>query len=389
MRLLPFTYAVRNLGRSPSRLVLSLGGSTLVVMLVLAAAAFVRGMESSLKDSGDPRNVIILGAGSEESVERSEIPASVPGVLAATVPGVVRRAGVDAVSPEVSVMMALSVDEGGALKQAIVRGITPAAMVVHPGVTLLDGRLPAPSADEVIVGRMAGEVLGVEDAQLSIGQKIWIDKRPWTIVGRFTSPGTVFEAEIWTPITDIQNATKRETISCVVATLDPSEAELADVEAFTKLRPDLELSAIGERDYYGNLAAFFRPLKIVTWLTAGLIAIGGLFGGLNTMYAAFASRVRELGTLQSMGFRRSAIVVSLVQESVIATSVGGLIACGIGIWILDGVSVRFSMGAFGLVVDSVVIAIGLGAGAMLGVVGALPPAMRAMRMTIPESLKAV
>ena len=107
------------------------------------------------------------------------------------------------------------------------------------------------------------------------------------------------------------------------------------------------------------------------------------------MYAAFASRVRELGTLQSMGFRRSAIVVSLVQESVIATSVGGLVACGIGIWILDGVSVRFSMGAFGLVVDSVVIAIGLGAGAMLGVVGALPPAMRAMRMTIPESLKAV
>jgi putative ABC transport system permease protein len=389
MRLLPFTYAVRNLGRSPGRLVLSLGGSTLVVLLVIAAAAFVRGMESSLKDSGDPRNVIILGAGSEESVERSEIPASVPGVLAATVPGVVRRAGVDAVSPEVSVMMALSVDEGGELKQAIVRGITPAAMVVHPGVTLLDGRLPTPSADEVIVGRMAGEVLGVEDARLAIGQKIWIDKRPWTVVGRFTSPGTVFEAEIWTPITDIQNANKRETISCVVATLDPSEAELADVEAFTKLRPDLELSAIGEREYYGNLAAFFRPLKIVTWLTAGLIAVGGLFGGLNTMYAAFASRVRELGTLQAMGFRRSAIVVSLVQESVIATSVGGLIACGIGIWILDGVSVRFSMGAFGLVVDSVVIAIGLCAGAMLGVVGALPPAMRAMRMTIPESLKAV
>lgn len=389
MRLLPFTYAVRNLGRSPARLVLSLGGSTLVVMLVIAAAAFVRGMESSLKDSGDPRNVIILGAGSEESVERSEIPASVPGVLAATVPGVVRRAGVDAVSPEVSVMMALTVDEGSELKQAIIRGITPAAMVVHPGVTLFEGRLPSPSADEIIVGRMAGEVLGVDDARLAIGQKLWIDKHPWTIVGRFTSPGTVFEAEIWTPITDIQNATKRETISCVVATLDPSEAELADVEAFTKLRPDLELSAIGERDYYGNLAAFFRPLKIVTWLTAGLIAVGGLFGGLNTMYAAFASRVRELGTLQSMGFRRSAIVVSLVQESVIATSVGGLIACGIGIWILDGVSVRFSMGAFGLVVDSVVIAIGLGAGAMLGVVGALPPAMRAMRMTIPESLKAV
>ncbi|MFZ4575535.1 MAG: ABC transporter permease [Phycisphaerales bacterium] len=389
MRMLPFQYAVRNLTRSPSRLMLSLAGSTLVVLLVIAAAGFVRGMESSIRESGDTRNVIILGAGSEESVERSEIPASVPGVLAATVPGVVRRAGVDAISPEVSVMMALSVEEHGPLHQAIVRGVTPAAMVVHSGVALVSGRLPLASADEVIVGRMAAEVLRVESASLAPGAQLWIDKRPWTVVGTFAAPGMVFDAEIWTPITDLQNAMKRETISCVVATLDPAEAELADVDAFTKLRPDLELSVLGEREYYGNLAAFFRPLKVVTWLTAGLIAVGGLFGGLNTMYAAFASRVRELGTLQSMGFSRLAIVLSLVQEAVIATSLGGLIACAVGVWILDGISVRFSMGAFGLVVDSAVVGAGLTAGVLLGFVGALPPALRALRMTIPESLKAV
>jgi putative ABC transport system permease protein len=209
------------------------------------------------------------------------------------------------------------------------------------------------------------------------------------IVGSFNAAGTVFDSELWTPITDIQNATKRETISCVVATLDPSEAELADIDAFTKLRPDLELSVVGEADYYGSLAAFFRPLQIVTWITAVLIATGGIFGGLNTLYAAFAARVREFGTLRSLGYRKGAIVLSLIQESLIVTMAGALIACTVAIAILDGLSVRFSMGAFGIVVDSGVILVGLLTGLALGIIGALPPAWRALNLSIPEALKAV
>ena len=107
------------------------------------------------------------------------------------------------------------------------------------------------------------------------------------------------------------------------------------------------------------------------------------------MYAAFASRVRELGTLQSLGYRRGAIVVSLVQESVLATSTGALIACLVGVFVLDGLSVRFSMGAFGLVVDGLALAVGLLAGLVLGLVGALPPAWRCLRLSIPVALKAV
>src|SRR5690606_38019777 len=116
---------------------------------------------------------------------------------------------------------------------------------------------------------------------------------------------------------------------------------------------------------------------------------GGLFGGLTTMYAAFASRVRELGTLQSFGFRRTAIVISLVQESLLATVAGTLIACVVGVSVLDGLAVRFSMGAFGLLVDPIVIGVGLCAGLTLGLVGALPPAARCLRLSIPVALKAV
>jgi ABC-type antimicrobial peptide transport system permease subunit len=127
----------------------------------------------------------------------------------------------------------------------------------------------------------------------------------------------------------------------------------------------------------------------VAWVTAGLIALGGLFGGLNTMYAAFATRIRELGTLQSLGFRRSAIVISMVQESTLATAAGGLIACAIAVLLLDGISVRFSMGAFGLVIDEQVIGLGLLAGLVLGIIGAIPPAIRCLRPSIPLALKAV
>ena len=106
------------------------------------------------------------------------------------------------------------------------------------------------------------------------------------------------------------------------------------------------------------------------------------------MYAAFAARIREFGTLQTLGFARRAIVLSLVQESVLAACLGGLVACALGVFFLDGLAVRFSMGAFGLVVDTLVLAAGMLAALALGTAGSLPPAWRCLRPTIPAALKA-
>lgn len=399
MRLLPFEYAVRNLGRAPSRLILSVGGAALVVLLILVAGGFVRGMNRALGATGGANNVIVLGAGSEESVERSEIGASVPGVLAASIPGVRTTAHAAFISPEVHAMLpALTTRDSGAkapARQVMLRGVAPAAALVHESVQLVEGRWPRNGSDEVMVGRMAPTLMAVSEAELALGKQLVIDNRPWTIVGRFVAPGTVIEAEVWMPLPDLMAVTKRDTISCVVLTLDPFDertglgAEFADIAAFAKTRPDLELAAMTERDYYGKLASFYGPVRAVAWTTAALIALGGLFGGLNTMYAAFASRIREMGALQSLGFRRLAIVVSMVQESALAAACGGLIAIAVGVLLLDGVAVRFSMGAFGLVIDERVAALGLLSALALGVVGALPPAIRCLRPPIPVALKAV
>ena len=269
----------------------------------------------------------------------------------------------------------------------MLRGITPAAFLVHPQARIVEGRAPEPGRDELLIGALAGTKMGLPPQRLGIGQTLSLDGRPWTIVGRFDAPGSVMESEIWTPLSDLQLAAKRDNLSCVVLTLDRG-GDFDDVDAFTRTRLDLELVALRESDYYANLRLFYRPIQAMVWVTAILIATGGLFGGLNTMYAAFASRVRELGSLQAIGFSRGAIVVSLVQESLLATAAGALIASGLAVLLLDGLTVRFSMGVFGLTIDSTVLLTGLAAGLVLGLAGALPPAWRCLRLPISEALKA-
>ncbi len=385
MRLLPWEYGVRNMARSPVRLVLTSGGAALVVVLTLVAAGFVRGMRESFRMSGQPDNVMLLGAGSEESVERSEIQAGVGSILLGSVPGLRTTAGVPHVSPEVHVQLGLEERPGAGARPASIRGITPAAFLVHPRVRISEGRAPEEGADEILVGRLAASRMGLPARRLAIGETIWFDNRPWRVCGRFEAAGTVMESEIWIPLTDLQIAAKRKTLSCVIATL--GAADFAAVDTFVRQRLDLELVAIRESDYYEGLSAFFAPVQAVAMVTAGLMALIGLCGGLNALYAAYVARVRELAVLQTLGFPRRAIVLSLVQESVLSAAAGALVALAAGALLLDGIAVRFSLGSFGLRIDSYVLAIGLVAGFFLGAIGALPPAWRILRLPIATALK--
>ncbi len=384
--LLPWEYGVRNMARSPLNLALGVAGSGLVVLLVLAAAGFVRGMGRSLGHSGDDRNVILLGAGSEESIERSEIRRAVTGIAAASIPGVRRRLGVAYVSPEAHVALVARREGDDERFLANFRGVQAEAFLVHPQVRIIEGRAPGPG--ELLVGRLAATRMGIDDGDLAIGRTLRIAERPWTIVGRFEAPDTVMEAEIWCDLQELLVATRRESVSCVVLTLE-GDAELADVDLFTKQRLDLELVAMHEGEYYAKVLAFYGPVQVMVWITAALVAAGAFFGGLNTLYAAFAARARELASLQVVGFTRPALLLALVQESVLTAAAGSLLASAGALLLLDGIAVRISMGAFGLVIDGPVMAIGLTAGLALGVLGALPPALRCLRMPVAEGLKAV
>lgn len=388
MKTIPFDYCVRNLTRSGVRLMLGLGGCVLVVLLLLAAGAFVRGMEIALLGGSESDNVILLGAGSEESVERSEIDAGVAAEVSASISGIKSRAGVLYISPEVHVQLPLRASQNQAKPPLVlIRGVTQNAFLVHSRVRIIEGRFPNAGANELMVGSMLASRMGLHEIDVDVGKELWIDQKPWRICGRFSAAGTIMDGEAWALQGDLKEATRRSTDSCIVLSIDPSQIEFDDVAMFTKMRVDLELAAVREHDYYARLVQFFGPIRTMVWATAALIVMGGLLGGLNTMYAAFASRVRELATLQACGFRRFAIVSSLVQESVLLTAVGALVACVAALVLLDGVAVRFSMGVFGLRVDSPVLLLGMVVGLFLGLVGALPAAWRCLRLPIPEALK--
>ena len=390
MSRLPFAYAFRNLGRSPVRLVASLAGAALVTLLLLASGGFVRGMQRTLTQP-EPlhENVLLLGAGSEESLERSQLDANVTTIAAASVPGLKSAGGVAFVSPELNVALPLHTSaEAGDGHDAVLRGVTDAAFLVHPEVEVVAGRLPVAGADELIVGALAATRMGLDDEAVAIGKTLYLDGRPLAIVGRFAAPRTVMNAEVWVPLPDLQIATRREaTLSAVVLGLEPGRGRFADADLFAKSRLDLELVALREADYHASLSRFYRPIRVVVVLTAALIGIGGLLGGLNTTYAAFASRVREIGMLQALGYPRRAIVLNLTQESLFAAACGTAIGMAVGWLLLDGVGVRFSMGAFTLALDPPVVLFALAAGLGLGLVGALPPALACLRLPIAEALK--
>ena len=381
--MLPFSYAVRNLTRSKSRLLQTIGGSALVVLLVMAAVAINQGMKRVLSASGSPNNVVLVGAGSEESIQRSEVSDTAAGIAEAAVPGIGEELGVRAVSSEIHYMNFVDLS-GGKRTQAMFRGVTPQALRVHPEMRIITGSFPA--AGQVMVGRLAWRKLGVDEAELQPGKHVTLDGQDLTISGVFAAPGTVLESELWATLGDLRVLSKRDTVSCVVLRLDDA-AGFADADLFAKQRLDLELSALRESDYYARLSSFFKPLRAMTWITAGLIAAGALFGGVNTLYAAFASRVREMATLQAIGYGRGALLASLVQESTLACLTGTLVASLAAVLLLDGRTVPFSIGAFTLDVSPGVAVTGVVTGVLLGLLGALPPAIRCLKPSLPVALR--
>jgi hypothetical protein len=325
-----------------------LAGLTTVVLLVLIVVGFVRGLEASLAASGDPDVVLVHTLGAGENIEYSSVAGSTADLLAASLSGIKRRCGVAYASGELYLGTKVGRGPGDAAAMGLVRGVTPGACLVRRQVQLLEGHWPGPG--EVLAGRMAATKLGWMDDALAVGQSITFEGRTWKVSGRFAARGAVFESELWCPLEDMQQALKRQDLSLVAVMLEPG-AGSREIELFCKTRLDLELQATREMEYFG--------------------------------------RVRELATLQTVGFLRRAIALSLVQEATLLAMAGALVATVLALAAINGLAVRFTMGAFALRIDSVAVLLGCGSGLALGLIGALPPAVRAMRLPVVEGLKAI
>jgi ABC-type lipoprotein release transport system permease subunit len=203
----------------------------------------------------------------------------------------------------------------------------------------------------------------------------------------FSAGGAAFESELWCRLDELQQAMKRQDLSLVAVTLAPG-ADFTNLELFCMERLDLELQAMQETEYYASLQKDYGPVRMLAWFVVLLVSGAGVFAGLNTMYGSVVGRIRELATLQTIGFARRAMLVSLIQEGVVLAAAASLLATLLALVLVNEAAVRFTMGAFSLRIDEVAVLVGCGIGLVLGVLGAVPPAVRALRMPLVDGLKA-
>jgi ABC-type lipoprotein release transport system permease subunit len=361
-------------------------GLTTVILLVFVVVGFIRGLEKSLSVSGDRQTAVIFSLGMGENLEYSSISASTNDLVAASLEGIQERYGQKYVSPELYLGTDVTVSGSDQPEMGLVRGITPSVLLVRRQVELEEGTWPKPG--EVIVGSLAATKLGANAGELALGKSLRFEGREWRISGTFTAGGAAFESEVWCRLDELQQAMKRQDLSLVAVTLAPN-ADFANLELFCLERLDLELQAMPEVAYYATLQKDYGPIRMLAWLVVLLVSGAGVFAGLNTMYGAVVGRIRELATLQTIGFARRAMLVSLVEEGVILAAAASLLATLVALLFVNEAAVRFTMGAFSLRIDEVAVLIGCGVGLLLGVLGAIPPALRALRQPVVDALKAI
>jgi ABC-type lipoprotein release transport system permease subunit len=385
-RPLPWDYGVRNLFRRPARSLLTLGALAVVVFLVIVMVSFIRGLDASLTVSGDPSVILVHSLGASENLEGSTMPGNSSGLLRASIQGIESRLGQAYVSPELYMGTEVRLSADAVASMGLVRGVTPAVTLVRSQFQLTEGTWP--TGNEILVGRLAATKLGANKADVAVGNTIMLEDKTWRIAGVFSAGGSSLESEIWCRLEDIQLATKRQDVT-IVAVKMQSPQDLPSIDEFCKERLDLEWQATPEVTYYASLQKHYGPVRMVSWIIVGLIAGAGAFAGLNTMYGAVVGRVREIAALQTIGFVRRAIAMSIVQEAVLLASCAALLATALALLVVNGFAIRFTMSAFQLRVDHVAVISGLLSGVLIGVIGAIPPAIRAMRLSIVDALKAV
>lgn len=375
--MLPFSYLIRNLLRRTTRTAVTVGGVAATTLLVVTMHAFATGMQGAATGNVRDDAVVLLGTTGEVDLVRSVVSRGSAELAAAAAPGVRTVGGQRAASVELHIATRNGEQIG------LLRGVTPAAWLVHDAVQVTAGREPR-GEFEIMVGALAGARMGLSAAEVEVGRTLRLEHRDFTIVGRFAAPGTVYEAELWARLPDVMLATKREDVSCVVLRLE-SPDKLPLVRRFAAQRVDLEITAVPEAELMQALAKSLVPIAALARWLAVLAVAAGAFACANTMFAAVLARTRELATLRSLGYSPLAVALGLLQESLLVAFVGG--ALGVLTALLVGdVSLRYPMGALQLHPDATSRALGLCAALVSGALGGIVPAVRAVRLPLVEAL---
>lgn len=274
---------------------------------------------------------------------------------------------------------------------ATVRGVHPIAYEVHSGIRIIEGRRPERGKNEWIVGQR----FAARHPSFHPGATFrWLQHSDWHIVGVFSDNGSARESEAWADLDDIATTfhipPAELGANSVHIVLKPGEAESFDkaLRADARLRIDL----ISERDFYTQAASLSDQFRKLGLVVAFILAIGAMFGAMNTMYAAVARRKREVGTLRALGFGRGSVLAAFITESAILALAGGLIGELLAVMIARATGLESRLMNVGTLLFSFQLpwsafVVGIVAAIILGIIGGLLPAWQAAQLNVVDSLR--
>jgi ABC-type lipoprotein release transport system permease subunit len=263
-----------------------------------------------------------------------------------------------------------------------------------PGTATGKGKLPLIQA---VLGEGVARILGQDQDKdkLEVGDTFELGPRKWIVTGIMRSAGSTFGSEIWAKHSIVGPMFGKDQFTClVVRTQDAAAAEQMGNFLSKDYRPAVR--AEPETVYYEKLSETNKQFSIAIYFVTIIMAIGGVFGVMNTMFAAISARTKDIGMLRILGFARWQILVSFFLETLVLALVGGLIGCAAAYILFDGATATsiVSSGQGGgktvvlkLIVDTNTIGKGVIFTLIMGALGGLVPALSAMRLRPLESLR--
>jgi len=368
-----------------SVVVIGIGGVVAVLVSMLAMAA---GFRATLNASGNEDTAIILRSGAYTEV--NSVITRDQAVLLHHLDGIARnQEGRGLISPEMAQVIYLHSRADGSEANVQLRGVGPLAFDIRSNVRMIEGRPFQPGLREIIVGQgVARQYRGV-----NVGDTLRLRNQDWTVVGMFAS-GDALESELWTDIDTLSSFYRRNAYQSVVVKLDGAQG-LTRLRIALDADPRLKLTADSTRQYFGRQAGNMSTvIQLLGTVVGAIMAIGAVFGALNSMYAAIAARAREMGTLRAIGFGGLPVVAAVLLETLLLALAGGLLGGGLSYLVFNGYSAstmgsNFSTIVFAFDVNLVLLWTGLKWALGIGLVGGIFPAIRAAQVPITTALRAV
>jgi putative ABC transport system permease protein len=359
-----------------------------VVVVFVGVLSIAEGFRAAMQATGDEETVMVMRSGAD-----SEMTSGLTGDHARIIedkPGVARDAQGPLGSPELLVIVNHPLQRSGTDANVPLRGVEPGAFRVHRNLRIVEGRAFEPGRNEIIVGRAASR----QFVGLDVGAQVKWGENVWQVVGIFEAGGSAAESELWCDAKVLQPAYRRgNSYQSVYVRLASRDSFDTFKDALTT-DPRLNVTAMREPEYYERQSRVLQTvIRTIGFVIAGLMGVAAIFGAVNTMYNAVASRTREIATLRALGFGSLPVVISVLVEAVLLSAIGGVIG-GLLAWAaFDGFQTStmnfqsFSQVAFAFAVTPTLLIRGLFYAVVMGLLGGMLPAIRAARLPVVNALR--